>query len=201
MKRPTALSVLMTLVVAGACSTSTKVAPATTTAFQARASADGATSITLEGAVWGRGGDTAVVFAHSYPTTQDAWAGFASQVAGRGLLVLTFNFRGYGQSQGTRDPSRADLDLEGAIAHAKSLGARRVLVVGASMGGTAALIVGSRQSLAAVVAVSAPVSFRGLDATQAVKTAPPRAHERCRTPPPSRRPSTSCDRRVPTARI
>lgn len=135
----------------------------------ARADRTGAATIRLEGATWGSG-KTAVVFAHGYPASMDAWAPFARTIAGRGFLALTFNFRGYGLSEGTKDPSRADLDLEGAVEKAKAMGATRILLVGASMGGTAALVVGSRMVLAGIVAVSAPAEFRGLDASAAVRT-------------------------------
>lgn len=137
--------------------------------FPAKLARDGATTITLEGTTWGTG-KVAVVFAHSYPTSMDAWAPFARTIATRGFLALTFNFRGYGLSEGDKNASLADLDLEGAIEKAKALGATRILLVGASMGGTAALVVGSKLALAGVVAVSAPVAFRGLDAAGPVKT-------------------------------
>lgn len=143
-------------------------APATAVTFDAKATRDGATSIKLEGAVWGEG-PAAVVFAHDYPKTQDAWAMFAQRISARRFMALTFNFRGYGQSAGFKDPSGAVLDLEGAIEKARQLGAKRIILVGASMGGTAALIVASRMDVAAVVSVSAPESFRGLDATADVK--------------------------------
>lgn len=137
--------------------------------FPAKAERTGVETIMLEGATWGTG-RTAVVFAHSYPTSMDAWAPFARTISNRGFLALTFNFRGYGLSEGNRDPGAADLDLEAAVDKAKSLGAQRVLVVGASMGGTAALVVGARTALEGIVAVSAPVSFQGLDAEAVVKS-------------------------------
>lgn len=147
-------------------------AGAATVKFPAARASGSAETLTLEGAVFGPGSSrTAVVLAHAFPENQGSWATFAREVAGRGFTALTFNFRGYGLSQGDRDPSRADLDLEGAVEEAKRRGATAVVVVGASMGGTAAIILASRTPLAGVVAVSAPQAFRGLDARGAVSRA------------------------------
>jgi dienelactone hydrolase len=49
----------------------------------------------------------------------------------------------------------------------RSLGASKVALVGASMGGTACLMVASRQPVAAVATLSAPVEFMGLSAKEA----------------------------------
>lgn len=137
--------------------------PAREVRFEAAAARTGVSTIVLEGAVWGTGRN-AVVFAHAFGSSQDAWAPFAREIAGRGFMAVTFNFRGYGLSQGVRAPALADLDLEGALAHAKKLGADHVHVVGAGMGAIAALVVASKTELRSVVALSSPVAFRGLAA-------------------------------------
>ncbi|TMK15756.1 MAG: alpha/beta hydrolase [Actinobacteria bacterium] len=86
----------------------------------------------------------------------------------QGFHVLTFDFRGHGLSGGTRDPSRAAIDLKGAIAKIRSLGASRVLVVGASMGGTAAIVAAATEDLAGVVSISGPAQIDRLDAAAAM---------------------------------
>ena len=48
-------------------------------------------------------------------------------------------------------------------------GAKRIILVGASMGGTAALVAATNIDLAGVAAVSAPREFSGLDALRAVR--------------------------------
>jgi pimeloyl-ACP methyl ester carboxylesterase len=84
--------------------------------------------------------------------------------------VLTFDFRGYcpggdaGCSEGDKDIGAADEDLRAAVAYLRDQGVARVSLVGASMGGTAALIVAGEggADIAAVVTLSAPQLIEGL---------------------------------------
>jgi esterase/lipase len=65
------------------------------------------------------------------------------------------------------DPSKLDLDVEAAVRFMKSRDYPLVFLVGADVGGTAALKVAARQDLAAVVTVSAPLFVQnqnGIDA-------------------------------------
>jgi dienelactone hydrolase len=55
-------------------------------------------------------------------------------------------------------------DVVAAAEALRSRGARRVVVVGASMGGTAALVAASRTELDGVVTLSAPSTFMGIAA-------------------------------------
>ena len=78
--------------------------------------------------------------------------------------MLTFDFRGYGTSEGAKEIGRIDLDVEGALDFLfDQRGIQEVFLVGASMGGTASLKAGARRSVSGVVSLSAPMSFRGLD--------------------------------------
>jgi pimeloyl-ACP methyl ester carboxylesterase len=121
--------------------------------------------LTIKGRLFGSG-ETAVVFAHMYPNDQQAWWGFASEVAGQGYTALTFDFRGYGETGGSKDIALIDRDLAAAVRYLRENGYQRVILVGASMGGTAALKVAARDEfeglVAGVVAVSAPQAFQGL---------------------------------------
>jgi pimeloyl-ACP methyl ester carboxylesterase len=122
-------------------------------------------NVTIKGRLFGSG-DTAVVFAHMYPNDQQAWWGFASEVAGQGYAALTFDFRGYGETGGSKDIAHIDRDLAAAVTYLREQGYKRVILVGASMGGTAALKVAARDEfkglVVGVVAVSAPQAFQGL---------------------------------------
>jgi len=121
--------------------------------------------LTIKGRLFGSG-ETAVVFAHMYPNDQRAWWGFASEAAGQGYATLTFDFRGYGETGGSKDIALIDRDLAAAVRYLRENGYQRVILVGASMGGTAALRVAARDEfeglVAGVVAVSAPQAFQGL---------------------------------------
>ena len=107
----------------------------------------------------------AVIFAHMYPNDQRAWQPFAREMAATGVAALTFDFRGYGESAGNKEPSKADHDLTYALLFMKSRDYPLVYLVGASMGGTAVLKVAAAQETAGIITISAPLSFMGLDAT------------------------------------
>jgi pimeloyl-ACP methyl ester carboxylesterase len=106
-----------------------------------------------------------IVFGHMYPADQRSWTAFAQEMAQAGFRTLTFDFRGYGESGGGKDIAAIDRDMEGAYRYVIGRKIRPVYLVGASMGGTAALIVAARVPVAGVATLSAPLAFRGLDAT------------------------------------
>lgn len=121
--------------------------------------------VELAGRVFGpEEATTGVILAHMLPADQSAWYETAAALGKRGYRVLTFNFRGYcpggdaGCSGGDKDVSAADDDLRSALAYLRDQGADRVGLVGASMGGTAALVVASDEGspVEAVVTLSAP---------------------------------------------
>src|SRR5262245_33990629 len=101
------------------------------------------------------------------------WASFARSFSRRGYLTLAFDFRGYGRSQ---DPprgasSRLAADVIAAAKKSRSLGAKKVVVVGASMGGTAAVLAAANAPTAinGVVPVSASRGFARMDAEKAAR--------------------------------
>jgi pimeloyl-ACP methyl ester carboxylesterase len=123
--------------------------------------------ITIRGHLFGSG-DTAVILSHMRPNDQRAWFDFARELADQGFTALTYDFRGYGETGGDKDLGLIDRDLTAAIAFMEERGYTRIYLVGASMGGTASLVVAAREDVAGVVAVSAPARFEGLEAGAAV---------------------------------
>jgi len=109
-----------------------------------------------------------IVFGHMYPADHGSWTAFSQEMAQAGFRTLTFDFRGYGESGGEKNIAAIDRDMEGAYRYLIGRKIRPVYLVGASMGGTAALIVAARVPVAGVATLSAPLAFRGLDATQAL---------------------------------
>jgi dienelactone hydrolase len=80
-------------------------------------------------------------------------------------------FRGSGSSDaGKASPARLDRDVIAGAGELRRLGARRVVIVGASMGGTASLVAAPelRPAPKLVVSLSGPSYFGGLDASKAV---------------------------------
>jgi pimeloyl-ACP methyl ester carboxylesterase len=130
-----------------------------------------ADGVRLAGRLFGPEDATAgVVLAHMLPADQSSWFPFADRLGDQGYLVLTFDFRGYcpggdaGCSAGTKDPDRAPIDLAAAVRALRERGADAIALVGASMGGTAALVVAAEDpdGIAAVVTLSAPEQLGGL---------------------------------------
>ena len=137
-------------------------------------SADG---ITLEGRLLGEG-SVGVVLSHMRPSDQTSWWDLAEDLADEGYLVLTYDFRGYcpggvaGCSEGEQDLGEIWRDVVGAVGFIRSRGAQQVVLIGASMGGTASLMAAAQDGVGAevVVTLSAPVAFEGMNLTPEVLT-------------------------------
>jgi uncharacterized protein len=111
-----------------------------------------------------------VVLAHMLPADQTSWFPFAERLAAQGFRVLTFDFRGFcpggdgGCSEGDKSIDAAPTDLRAAVAFLRGDGVQRLGIAGASVGGTAALLVASsdRAQIPALVMLSAPQILSGL---------------------------------------
>ncbi|MER5892126.1 alpha/beta fold hydrolase [Streptomyces sp. NPDC001876] len=92
-------------------------------------------------AVDGGSAGTAVVVAHGFTGSADRPAvRRAAEVFSQRAAVITFSFRGHGRSGGRSTVGdREVLDLAAAVAWARSLGHRRIVTVGFSMGGSVVL--------------------------------------------------------------
>jgi pimeloyl-ACP methyl ester carboxylesterase len=129
--------------------------------------------VALAGRLFGpEGANAGVVLAHMYPADQSSWYRFADRLAGDGYRVVTFDFRGYcpggdaGCSQGEKRVADMWQDVLGAMQTLRDEGVTRIGLIGASMGGTASLVAASREGedVEAIVTLSAPTSFEGLEA-------------------------------------
>ncbi|MDR7515981.1 MAG: alpha/beta fold hydrolase [Armatimonadota bacterium] len=126
-------------------------------AFQAE---DG---VVVRGWVW-PGGRAAVILSHMFGTDQSVWTDLAGLLAARGYTVLTYDFRGVGRSGGRLVIAEVDRDVLAAIRHVRGRGARRVVLIGASMGGTASLVAAARAPVHGVVVMASGTQFAGLNA-------------------------------------
>ena len=169
------LSRLAPLVVATALLASCHTNDVTSTAVkESRAvtfpSSDG---VELSGRLFGPdSARTGIVLAHMLPADESSWYEFAIFLSQGGYKALTFDFRGYcpggdaGCSQGSKQVSAIWQDVAGAVTFLRAQGVSHVALVGASMGGTASLVVASMpaEQIAAVLTLSAPQSIEGLAA-------------------------------------
>jgi pimeloyl-ACP methyl ester carboxylesterase len=108
-----------------------------------------------------------ITLAHMYPADATSWYPVARKLAAAGYMALAFNFRGYADSQGQKNAPKTPIDVTAARDFLRRSGARDVVFIGASMGGTASIVAAQADDPIAVVTVSAPLRFMGLDAVPA----------------------------------
>jgi pimeloyl-ACP methyl ester carboxylesterase len=131
-----------------------------------------ADGVRIVGVVLGRG-PVGVALGHERGANLCNWLSFARLLAARGHRVLAFDHRGYGESEFVNYPRnlRVDRDVAAAVAELRRRGSTRIVLMGASMGATAALVAAPAvgRALAAVVDLSGPAQYVQLDAIPAVR--------------------------------
>jgi pimeloyl-ACP methyl ester carboxylesterase len=110
-------------------------------------------------------GEVGVVLGHQFRSDFCSWVPFAKQLAERHMRALAINF----------GSTSLDADMVAGSRELRRRGAKRIILVGASMGGTAALIAAAKTDVAGVAALSAPREFGGLDALPSVRRLKTRA--------------------------
>jgi pimeloyl-ACP methyl ester carboxylesterase len=127
--------------------------------------------VTLRGHLFGPQHKTGVILTHMRPNDQRDWFEFAQVLADNGYAAFTFDFRGYGETGGDQDFDKLDDDVVKAIEYMRNQeGIDQVFLIGASMGGTAALVAAAEEPVDGVIAISPPAEFEGLDAVDAVSS-------------------------------
>lgn len=109
-------------------------------------------------------GSIGVVLAHESPADLCGWLPYMASLAGAGMRVLAFDFRGFGDSgrpAATRDFIAYDRDFRAAVARLRADGAKKVFLFGASFGGAAALTYSPTLPLAGVVSFSGETHIPG----------------------------------------
>jgi alpha-beta hydrolase superfamily lysophospholipase len=112
-----------------------------------------------------------VVLVHMSQGDLCSWAPYARSLARQGIWAFPFDLRGHGFSERAQNHSKAAGDVVAAVRAVRKLGARRVVVAGASLGGIAAIVAAPRITprLAGVASVSGPAAIAGeLNARPAV---------------------------------
>jgi pimeloyl-ACP methyl ester carboxylesterase len=117
--------------------------------------------VLLRGHLYGRG-STGVILAHMFPADQSDWTDFARVLAAHGYQALTFDFRGFTESEGQSGTEFADRDLLAAYQYLRPR-VSRIFIAGASLGAEAAIIVAAREDVAGIICISTPTSFGGLN--------------------------------------
>jgi len=108
-------------------------------------------------AVLAGSGSTVIVLAHEgRDNLCGSWLPYAKRLVRSGFRTLLFDFRGNGQSEsvGGDKALRLDRDLAAAVTRAWAGGTRRVFLIGASLGGAAAVQNGASLHVSGIVSLS-----------------------------------------------
>lgn len=123
--------------------------------------------VLLRGHLYGSG-STGVILAHMYPADQSDWTDFAKVLAAHGYQALTFDFRGFTESEGQSGTEYAGTDLLTAYRFLRPR-VSRIFIAGASLGAEAAILVAAREDVAGIILISTPTSFGGLEVTESIR--------------------------------
>jgi pimeloyl-ACP methyl ester carboxylesterase len=114
-------------------------------------------------------GRVAVILAHQVAGSLCQWWPYGRTLAAVGFRVVAFDFDGFGASP----PGDGDYPGEVAAAArwARHAGAKKIILIGGSMGGTAVMVAAARLggSVTGVIDLSGPAVFAGMNALAAAK--------------------------------
>lgn len=129
----------------------------------------------LAARLWTRQSERLAILLHGFAGDQHDWDDIIGPLQAdleAPISVLTFDFRGHGDSDGeNRDLEGMSADVLAAIAFARSRGFTEIVLVGASMGGAAAIVAAAEDpAIVGVIALSAPAELGDLDAAEAMSS-------------------------------
>jgi alpha/beta superfamily hydrolase len=118
--------------------------------------------VKLGGTLYGSG-PRAVIFSNVGDGRQIDWQPLIAPLTQRDLAVLTYDWRGLGESAGTANYLRCATDLQAAIGFLRAQGARQIVLAGASLGGIASIKQATIAELAGLVIVGSPYTVSQLE--------------------------------------
>jgi pimeloyl-ACP methyl ester carboxylesterase len=114
----------------------------------------------LDAAVFGAG-RAGIVLAHESDSSLCSWASVAPEFAEEGYRVLIFDFG---------EPATVAQDMQAAIRKIRELGVKRIVLGGASLGGTIALMTAAREpNIIGAFSLSAPAVYGNAEGLPAVR--------------------------------
>lgn len=129
-----------------------------------------ADGVLIAGMFFGRG-KTTVILGHQSDSTLCTWVPFARRLKRMGYQAFAIDFRGYGASSSRRGRLNEGADMAAAAKVARARG-KTVILMGASLGGAAALVAAPQLTPAPpVISLSGPGNFGSLNAIAAVHSA------------------------------
>ncbi len=130
--------------------------PVPTQVFQVeKISLTASDNVKLAATLFSSQGKVGVVLAHMGPLDQRSWGSFARTIAGQGFTAITFDFRCYGQSEcsGGKGDTHAT-DVRAAIEFLRKRGLKRIVCMGASLGGEGCMSAALDEELAGLVVIA-----------------------------------------------
>lgn len=103
----------------------------------------------------------ALVLGHENNTNLHSWDQLIQDLTDLGFTVLAFDFRGYGESEGSQGFSTLAADVNAVIQYLQQEGYERIVCMGSSMGGTGCLEASLVNELSALVLISSPMNIQG----------------------------------------
>ena len=127
--------------------------------------------VNLVGSLYGEGKTAVILSAMCSNTGKEDWTDFALLLKKRGYMALTYYYRGLKPSGGARVVTKQDQDIAAAVQYVKSRGAERLVLVGASCGGTISTLEATRTKVEGLVVIASPGNIEGMGASDdALKT-------------------------------
>ena len=121
--------------------------------------------VNLVGSLYGEGKTAVILSAMCSDTGKEDWTDFALLLKKRGYMALTYYYRGIKPSGGARVVTREDKDIAAAVQYVKRQGAERLVLVGASCGGTISTIEATKTKVDGLVVIASPGNIEGMGAT------------------------------------
>ena len=122
--------------------------------------------LSLAGTFYGSG-PTAIVISHMYNEARSNWSVTARALAEQGYTVFIYTYRGLGGNapeRGKFEAKKLPIDLRSAIAFVREqLHAERVVLIGATLGGTVTAKVAGVENPNAVILLSPAAASQGLE--------------------------------------
>ncbi|GHO43249.1 alpha/beta hydrolase [Ktedonospora formicarum] len=104
--------------------------------------------------LYGKPSTTAIICSHERGGNKAQWDSIAPVFASHGYMVIAYDFRGLGDSGGEQDLGNTYKDVLAAIDYAKKQGAKKIILLGSSIGTAVSEIAATHTKVDGVISLS-----------------------------------------------